>query len=138
MNCRHCGNKLKNLVIDLGSQPPSNSYLSEIDLKRRSLFSSQSLCMFKLLWWTADFTSRETFFNQDYAYFSSTSKHGLDMHTSITQNITERFSLSKNSFVMEVASNDGYLLKILKMVIACLSIDLQKVLLHMQHNRGRQ
>ena len=49
MNCQHCGNKLKNLVIDLGSQPPSNSYLSEIDLKRRNLFSSQSLCMFKLL-----------------------------------------------------------------------------------------
>ena len=126
MNCRHCGNELKNLVIDLGSQPPSNSYLSEIDLKKEETYFPLKVyvCSNCFLVQTADFTSRETFFNQDYAYFSSTSKTWLRHAHEYAQNITERFSLSKNSFVMEVASNDGYLLKnFVKMGIACLGIE---------------
>ena len=70
MNCRHCGNKLKNLVIDLGSQPPSNSYLSEIDLEKEETYFPLKVyvCSNCFLVQTADFTSRETFFNQDLTY----------------------------------------------------------------------
>ena len=53
-------------------------------------------------------------FNDTYAYFSSTSKTWLQHAKKYVEDVIEQFDIDKNSFVMEVASNDGYLLKFCK------------------------
>jgi hypothetical protein len=73
---------------------------------------------------TADFIGRDAFFNADYAYFSSTSKGWLEHAKKYTQKMTKMFDLNDNSFVIEVASNDGYLLKnFVSKNVPCLGVE---------------
>lgn len=126
MNCRHCASELKNLLIDLGSQPPSNSYIKAEDLDKAELYLPLKVfvCSKCFLVQTADFTCRETFFNKDYSYFSSTSISWLSHAKKYVDEMIGMFGLDKNSFVMEVASNDGYLLKnFIERKIPCLGIE---------------
>ena len=126
MKCRHCKNELKYLLIDLGAQPPSNSYLRAKDLDEEEIYLPLKVyvCSSCFLVQTADFTHRETFFNDTYAYFSSTSKTWLQHAKKYVEDVIEQFDIDKNSFVMEVASNDGYLLKnFVKRKIPCLGIE---------------
>lgn len=126
MKCRHCGAKLSCLLIDLGAQPPSNSYISREDLDKPETFFPLRvyICDQCFLVQTADFTSRDTLFTADYAYFSSTSKTWLEHASSYATQMISELSLDKNSFVVEVASNDGYLLKnFLAKEIPCLGIE---------------
>lgn len=111
--CRSCGKPLKHVFVDLGNMPPSNAYLS-------SLHESQSEKTYPLrvfvcdncwLVQTEDFVEAEALFSEDYAYFSSISKGWLEHAKSYVSMITEKLSLTPASFVMEVASNDGYLLQ---------------------------
>lgn len=59
---------------------------------------------------TEDFADRETFFSEDYAYFSSMSPSWLDHAKKYSKAMTERFAITSSSMVVEIASNDGYLL----------------------------
>ena len=113
MNCRHCSTILLSDFIDLGKQPPSNSYLRNKDLgKAETYFPLRvKVCHNCFLVQTEDFTSRETFFNNNYAYFSSTSRSWLEHTRLYSGKMIEMFDLNQDSFVVEVASNDGYLLK---------------------------
>lgn len=113
MKCRHCGTELSIPFIDLGVAPPSNSYLSEEDLRapERWYPLRVMVCGECRLVQTEDYACAEELFRPDYAYFSSTSSTWLDHAATYCTMIRERLSLTTNSMVIEVASNDGYLLK---------------------------
>lgn len=128
MHCRFCKNKLKHDLIDLNFAPPSNAYLS-----KDRLYSDETyyplrvkVCDKCFLVQTEDYVKSNTsgLFDEDYAYFSSVSKSFLDHAKNFCDYVIERFELNKNSFVIEVASNDGYLLKnFLQKKIPCLGIE---------------
>src|SRR3546814_15021576 len=74
---------------------------------------------------TQDYARADELFNADYAYFSSTSKGWLAHAAHYTEQMRTRFSLGADSYVIEVASNDGYLLKnFVAGGIPCLGIEL--------------
>lgn len=113
MKCRHCNAQLRHVFLDLGTAPPSNNYLSKDDLGRPEARYPLRLFVCDGCWLvqTEDFARADELFKGDYAYFSSTSRSWLDHAARYTDMITRRLALTRSSFVIEVASNDGYLLK---------------------------
>ena len=112
INCRSCNSNSTEMILDLGKCPPANSYLLK-KIKEKSLPLQVFFCKKCYLAQTKDYTSRETFFNKDYAYFSSESKYWLDHAFQYVEFITKylKFEKLKKPSVCEIASNDGYLLK---------------------------
>jgi SAM-dependent methyltransferase len=126
MKCRHCGSEHFWPFLDLGTAPPSNSYVAEEALSKPELWYPLVIrtCASCLLTQTEDFASRETFFSESYAYFSSFSTSWLNHARSYVDTMVERFGLDTNSCVVEVAANDGYLLQYVKAKnIACLGVE---------------
>jgi hypothetical protein len=126
MNCRHCHAPLEHVFIDLGFAPPSNAYLSLADLSAPELHFPLKLYVCAQCWLvqTVDYASADQLFGQDYAYFSSVSQTWLDHARRYTRMIVERLQLDQDSFVIEVAANDGYLLKnFLSLRVPCLGIE---------------
>jgi len=126
MKCRHCNSLIENEFADLGTSPPSNSYLREDQLHKPELFYPLRVKVCKSCWLvqTEDFTNREEFFSSDYAYFSSFSTTWLAHAKDYVDKMVNRFNLTENSFVLEVASNDGYLLQYVKdLSIPCLGVE---------------
>jgi len=126
MNCRHCNTKLEHVFLDLGFAPPSNAYLRTDDLDKSELYFPLKLYVCEQCWLvqTADYTKAGDLFSHDYAYFSSTSQTWLDHAASYAHMITSRLGLGNQSLVIEIASNDGYLLKnFVTANIACLGIE---------------
>jgi len=113
MKCRHCETELKNTFLDLGFAPPSNAYLSKDDLSKHENYYPLKVKICERCWLlqTEDYAQAEEFFNADYAYFSSTSKSWLANAKQFSEQIIQQLGLNKSSHVIEVASNDGYLLK---------------------------
>ena len=126
MNCRHCGTPLTHSFIDLGFAPPSNAYLDVSDLNHPEVYYPLRVKVCDQCWLvqTEDYAGADDLFKPDYAYFSSTSSSWLAHATRYADMITERLSLDSESFVIEVASNDGYLLRnFVKSGIPCLGIE---------------
>ena len=126
MKCRNCYNQLEHLFIDLGSTPPSNSYVDEkdLDLEQVSYPLKIMVCHHCWLVQTVDYVDNKIMFEPNYAYFSSVSKSWLAHASNYCDKITNQLSLDENSYVVEVASNDGYLLKnFLELNIPCLGIE---------------
>jgi len=126
MNCRHCGSSLEHTFLDLGFAPPSNAYLSESDLgKPEPCFPLKVMVCTKCwLVQTEDYTQAEDLFSAEYAYFSSTSSSWLAHAKDYAEAMTDRLDLDENSLVIEVASNDGYLLRnFVEAGIPCLGIE---------------
>lgn len=126
MKCRHCAAALKHDFLDLGFAPPSNAYLSrdELNMPEKYYPLKVNVCDQCWLVQTQDYTEADELFSSDYAYFSSTSTGWLSHAARYAQVITTRLSLDKNSQVIEVASNDGYLLKnFVATGIPCLGIE---------------
>ncbi|WP_298821596.1 class I SAM-dependent methyltransferase [uncultured Roseibium sp.] len=124
--CRHCGAELTRQFLDLGYAPPSNAYLEASDLTAPEITYPLRLmvCDSCFLVQTQDYTAANSLFDKDYAYFSSTSRGWLAHAAAYVKMIRQRLDLSKDSFVVEVASNDGYLLKnFLKAGVPCLGIE---------------
>ena len=113
MNCRHCNTPLEHVFLDLGFAPPSNAYLVEADLQAPEQYFPLKLFVCDKCWLvqTEDYSRSDELFTKDYAYFSSTSTTWLTHAKSYVDMITARLGLGPESFVIEVASNDGYLLK---------------------------
>jgi len=113
MNCRHCHQPLQHVFLDLGFSPPSNSYLKREDLSKSERYYPLKLFVCDHCWLvqTDDYTQAKELFSPDYAYFSSISKSWLEHAVRYSNMITNRLGLDGNSLVIEVASNDGYLLK---------------------------
>jgi len=114
-SCRFCGHNLEHTFCDLGETPLSNSYLAEEDLAKKEPFFSLHayVCDNCFLVQVQEFQKPEAIFTE-YAYFSSYSESWLGHAKNYVENVTERFALSSNSKVVEIASNDGYLLQYFK------------------------
>lgn len=126
MKCRHCGKTLKHNFLDLGFAPPSNAYLSSEDLHRPEMYYPLKVMVCDQCWLvqTEDYAQADKLFNAEYAYFSSTSTGWLAHAKKYTDEIARKLELDGKSLVIEVASNDGYLLKnFLEAGIPCLGIE---------------
>lgn len=113
MKCRHCGAPLEHTFLDLAYAPPSNAYLTEADLSRPEKYYPLKVKVCDHCWLvqTEDYAQADELFSSDYAYFSSTSSSWLAHAASYAQKIIQQLNLNQNSYVIEIASNDGYLLK---------------------------
>lgn len=126
MKCRHCGGQHLVPFLDLGTAPPSNSYLPREALSRPELWYPLVIRACTTCWLvqTEDFAERETFFSENYAYFSSFSSSWLAHSKAYVAAMAERFGLDASARVVEVAANDGYLLQYVKeRGIACLGVE---------------
>jgi SAM-dependent methyltransferase len=126
VKCRHCSAPLEHTFLDLGFAPPSNAYLSSGDLAKPEKFYPLKVKVCDQCWLvqTEDYAQADELFSEDYAYFSSTSSGWLAHAARYAEQITQRLQLNVNSLVIEVASNDGYLLKnFIHSGIPCLGIE---------------
>jgi len=106
--------------------PPSNAYLSKEDLEKPEPKYPLRLLVCTNCWLvqTEDFVGRSELFTSEYAYFSSTSSSWLKHAADYCEKIIPRLGLGPRSLVVEIASNDGYLLKnFLSAGIPCLGIE---------------
>ncbi len=126
MKCRHCGQPLHLPFLDLGSAPPSNAYLSEAALRGPETWFPLRVLVCAHCWLvqTEDHAGREALFTHDYAYFSSFSSSWLAHAKAYVQAMQQRLGLGADSCVVEVASNDGYLLQYVQQAgIPCYGIE---------------
>lgn len=126
MKCRHCQADAAVPFLNLGAAPPSNAYLSREQLSAPETWYPLRLFACNRCWLvqTEDFTHHADLFTGDYAYFSSFSASWLAHASRYVDAMAERFGLGASSRVVEVASNDGYLLQYVKARgIPCLGIE---------------
>ena len=126
MRCRYCKKYLDNIFLDLGYSPLSNAYLYKNDLNKPEIYYPLKIYVCKNCWLvqTKDYVNSKIIFNSKYAYFSSTSSTWLSHIKNYSEEIIKELSLNKDSYVIEIASNDGYLLKnFLARGIKCLGIE---------------
>ncbi|OZA21857.1 MAG: SAM-dependent methyltransferase [Hydrogenophilales bacterium 17-61-9] len=116
MKCRHCGSKLKLPLVDLGSAPPSNAYLTEQTLHAPEKWFPLRVLVCENCWLaqTEDFAQANELFDAEYAYFSGFSSSWLAHSERYVADMVTRFNLTTDSHVVEVAANDGYLLQYVK------------------------
>jgi SAM-dependent methyltransferase len=113
--CRFCDAPLARSVADLGMSPLANSYVKHDQLHAMEAFFPLHayVCESCLLVQLEEFESAENIFS-DYSYFSSYSESWLKHAKNYTESMTARFGIDKSWQVMEIASNDGYLLQYFK------------------------
>ena len=114
--CRSCGAPLSVLFVDLGMSPISNAMRAPEHAGQAERFFPLRtfVCGVCKLVQIEDVASREEHFHGDYTYFSSYSASWLAHARAYAEMMTKRFALSPESLVVEVASNDGYLLQYFK------------------------
>lgn len=110
--CRFCGKPLRFTLVDLGMSPLCESFLSLEQLNQMEPFYPLHVfvCEKCFLVQLEEYVSPEHIFTE-YAYFSSYADAWLEHAKNYTRLVAERFDLDQESFVVEVASNDGYLLQ---------------------------
>jgi SAM-dependent methyltransferase len=126
MKCRHCAATLEHTFLDLGFAPPSNAYLTQADLTRPEKYYPLKIMVCESCWLvqTEDYAQADELFSAEYAYFSSTSTGWLAHAAVYAKQMTQKLQLNSHSLVIEVASNDGYLLKnFVATGIPCLGIE---------------
>ncbi|MEH2535988.1 2-polyprenyl-3-methyl-5-hydroxy-6-metoxy-1,4-benzoquinol methylase [Bradyrhizobium sp. AZCC 1588] len=113
IKCRFCSTPTTRKFADLGVSPVSNAFLKADHLNRMEPFYPLCayVCETCLLVQLEDFESPENIFNEEYAYFSSYSDSWLEHARLFSEKAVSRLGLNENSFVVEIASNDGYLLQ---------------------------
>jgi 2-polyprenyl-3-methyl-5-hydroxy-6-metoxy-1,4-benzoquinol methylase len=113
MKCRFCKSELKHVFIDLVNSPASNSFLTKEQLNEPEVFYPLKVytCDKCFLVQVDEYKKSDDIFNSDYVYFSSYSSTWLDHARRYTDKMVERFHYSSQSQVIEIASNDGYLLQ---------------------------
>ncbi|MDB5223984.1 MAG: class SAM-dependent methyltransferase [Chitinophagaceae bacterium] len=116
MNCRFCKAPLTHVFIDLNNSPASNSFLTKEQLNEPETFYPLKvfICDKCFLVQVDEYKKSDAIFSSDYVYFSSFSTSWLAHAKEYTQKMTGRFGLNANSKVIEIASNDGYLLQYFK------------------------
>ncbi|MDC0955327.1 class I SAM-dependent methyltransferase [Alphaproteobacteria bacterium] len=126
MNCRHCKASLTETFLDLGFAPPSNAYLTAAELSKPEKRFPLRIMVCTICWLvqTEDYTEAGELFSSNYAYFSSTSSSWLAHAAGYAEKLTKMLELDENKLVIEVGSNDGYLLKnFLAAGVSCLGIE---------------
>lgn len=123
--CRACSAPLEHTFVDLGKSPPCESFLRADQLEEGETFYPLHalVCSECFLVQLKDYVDADSIFD-DYAYFSSFSDSWLEHARLYCADMTERFGLTGDSFCVEVASNDGYLLQnFVRAKIRCLGIE---------------
>ncbi|MFN9949737.1 MAG: methyltransferase domain-containing protein [Bacteroidota bacterium] len=113
MNCRFCNTPLHFEFLDLVNSPPSNSFLSSDQLNEPEIFYPLRVlvCENCFLVQIDEYQKSSAIFNNDYVYFSSFSSSWLNHAKKYCEEVVKRLSLNQESKVIEIASNDGYLLQ---------------------------
>jgi 2-polyprenyl-3-methyl-5-hydroxy-6-metoxy-1,4-benzoquinol methylase len=113
MQCRFCKTELKHVFLDLVNSPASNSFLTAEQLNEPEVFYPLKVytCHNCFLVQVDEYKKSDAIFNSDYVYFSSYSTTWLAHAREYTNRMIERFGYNSNSQVIEIASNDGYLLQ---------------------------
>lgn len=117
-NCRHCAEPLDRVLIDLGHQPPSNAYLAPEALEQAETTYPMRVFVCENCWLAQlpSHATAEELFTEDYAYFSSMSDSWLNHARIYVDAMAQRFGLTHEHLVVEIASNDGYLLQYAKAI----------------------
>ena len=126
MKCRHCQKELTSTLIDLGTSPPSNSYVTNKTIHGPEKYFPLRVLVCEKCWLvqTEDYAGAEELFDADYAYFSSFSSTWLKHAEKYVADMVQRFDLDASSYIVEVAANDGYLLQYAKeRGIPCLGVE---------------
>lgn len=126
MNCRYCNNLKLSKILDLGYSPPSNAYLVAADLSRDEQLIPLRVLVCDECWLVQieDYTLPDELFNAEYAYLSSTSSSWVKHAKEYCEKITQELNLNIESMVVEIASNDGYLLtNFLERKIPCYGVE---------------
>ena len=126
MNCRHCHAPLTLPLIDLGSAPPSNAYLTQSTLTTPEKWFPLKVLVCTACWLvqTEDYAGAEKLFDAEYAYFSSFSSSWLKHAEKYVDQMVSRFDLDAKSNIVEIAANDGCLLQYVKAKnISCLGVE---------------
>lgn len=126
MKCRHCQTELTQSLIDLVTSPPSNAYLTQQMLHAPEKYFPLRVLVCNECWLvqTEDYAGADELFSSDYAYFSSFSTTWLKHAEKYVSDMAVRFGLNRDSHIVEVAANDGYLLQYAKARgIPCLGIE---------------
>ena len=115
ISCRFCGSPLRQPFADLGMSPLANSFISKDQARQMEPFYPLHayVCETCRLVQVQDVATREHIFS-DYLYFSSYSDSWLRHSESYAVEMIKRFGLDSSSQVVEIASNDGYLLQYFK------------------------
>jgi len=115
MKCRFCRTKLNHIFIDLGKTPLANSYLTEEQINKAELFYPLRVyvCSKCFLVQIDEFESSKKIFS-NYAYFSSYSQTWLNHAKDFVNKTIKRFNINDTNLIIEIASNDGYLLQYFK------------------------
>jgi hypothetical protein len=113
MKCRFCNNEVTNEFIDLVNSPASNSYLSKNQLNEPETYYPLKVyvCDHCFLVQVDEYKKFNAIFDNNYAYFSSYSTSWLQHCKRYVETVISRFALNSSSQVVEIASNDGYLLQ---------------------------
>jgi 2-polyprenyl-3-methyl-5-hydroxy-6-metoxy-1,4-benzoquinol methylase len=126
MKCRFCAASLDLSLVDLGSAPPSNAYLSAHSLKMPEKWFPLSVRVCHECWLvqTEDFAQASELFDSEYAYFSGFSSSWLIHCAQYVSDMIDRLGLNEASHVVEIASNDGCLLQYFKQSgISCMGVE---------------
>ncbi|MCH7759523.1 methyltransferase domain-containing protein, partial [Patescibacteria group bacterium] len=110
--CRVCGSKSLKKFLDLGRMPLADSFLTKNQFRKELFFPLATyLCSACNLIQLLDVVHWKLIFPDEYAFFSSASPAAVKHFTDYAQEISNRFNRSTNKFIVEIASNDGVLLK---------------------------
>lgn len=126
MKCRFCQSENLELFVDLGHTAISNSFLTKENLNRPEVIYplKAMYCRECFLVQVDEYKKYSEIFNENYVYHSSISKSWLEHCKNYVDKVTNRFNLTKNNKVVEIASNDGYLLQYFKeKEIPCIGIE---------------
>jgi SAM-dependent methyltransferase len=126
MKCRHCQSQVRLALVDLATAPPSNAYVAAAALNSPETYYPLRVLVCATCWLvqTEDYAHHAQLFSNEYAYFSSFSTSWLDHARRYVARMVERFELNAHSMVVEVASNDGYLLQYVReRGIPCLGVE---------------
>lgn len=126
MNCRFCTSFSLEEILDLGKSPLANAYL-----ENQSEFISEKkyplklkICNNCLLVQTEDYIGEKEIFTKNYAYFSSTSSTWINHTKNSVYTLIDKFKLNQDKFIIEIGSNDGYLLQFFtELNIPCIGIE---------------
>jgi SAM-dependent methyltransferase len=126
MKCRHCGQELSQEFVNLFNAPPSNSYITLEQLNEPEVLYPLKIfvCDKCFLVQIDEYKKSDEIFDTDYAYFSSYSSSWLEHARLYVEKTVPKLGLNAQSYIIEIASNDGYLLQYVKEKnIPCLGIE---------------
>ena len=108
MICKFCQKELTHKILDLGAQPLANGYLTENTRNQPQKYLPLVVWICDICWLAQceQFASKEKIFDEEYAYFSSSSASWLKHAKEFALKVIDNFTLDENSFVIEIAPND--------------------------------